>query len=198
MKKSLIVQTIITSVAMLLIVVFAVYALLIANQSRTSININVADENLDFSLEGSAGWSGDSFNTHVGPNGLVNKVWNLPDLKLKTKNLSTPEELSIKISNKNQHPEYNLKLTISGLAYDDFGFEERYTTFVTCLCNDVELEDAKNHQITKDSPTFEITVAGDTKKIEFVVTYFLKQSSSSFDVSQDIIVTIDSEDKSHD
>lgn len=198
MKKSFVVQTIITSVAMLLIVVFAVYALIIANHPKTSISVNVVDENLDFSFEGSADWGGDSFYTQTGPNGLINKVWNLPDLKLNPSNLSAPEQLSIKINNKNQHPEYNIKLTISGLAYDDYGFEERYSTYVTCLCDGTEVEGAKNHQITKESPNFEITVAGDTKKIEFVVTYFLKQSSSSFDVSQDIIVTIDSEDKSHD
>ena len=193
MKKSLIVQTVITGILILLIAAFGIYALFIANQSRTSININVADENLEFELSGFAGWGNDSFNTQTGPNGLINKVQNLDDLQLTKENLSKPEQLTLNINNKNRHPEYSIKITISGLAYDDYqDAEARFLTYVTCICDDEE--SVVNKRIDNESPNFEVVIEGSVQNIEIVVSYYLLKANSTFDLAQDIILTFDSED----
>lgn len=194
MKKSLIVQTVITGIAILLIVAFGVYALLISNNNRTSININVADENLDFQFQGSAGWSTGSFITQTGPNGLVNKVWNLPDLNLTTQNLSSPQRLDLRINNLNRHPEYNIRITISGLAYDTYGLDSRLFTYVGCEVDGHEL--LLHEAINEENPTFEIVIPGEAQLIEIYVAYYLGQAGASFNISQDITVTFNSEDPS--
>lgn len=195
MSKSVLIQTVVTLLAILIVGAFGVYALVMSNQVRTSqIVINVIDQNVRVELSGEADWVEDgeedkTFSTQTTQNGFVDKVWNMRDLELTMANTENPANLYFKIINLNQNEVYDLKIVVEGLAYDE---AERFSSYVKCYCDDVEVA---NQRIHKDSPKFEVIMAGTTAEIDLTFSYLLLQFNSSFAINQAINITIATEVK---
>lgn len=195
MSKSVLIQTVVTLLAILIVGAFGVYALVMSNQVRTSqIVINVIDQNVRVELSGEADWVEDgaedkSFSTQTTQNGFVDKVWNMRDLELTMANTENPANLYFKIINLNQNEVYDLKIVVEGLAYDE---AERFSSYVKCFCDETEVA---NQRITKDSPKFEVIMAGTTAEIDLTFSYLLLQFNSSFAINQAINITIATEVK---
>lgn len=195
MSKSVLIQTIITLLAILIVGAFGVYALFMSNQVRTSqIVINVIDQNVRVELSGEADWVEDgaedkTFSTQTTQNGFVDKVWDMRDLQLTMENTENPANLHFKIINLNQNEVYDLKIVVEGVAYDK---ADRFSSYVKCFCDTVEVA---NQRINKETPKFEVIMAGTTKEIDLTFSYLLLQFNSSFNINQAINITIATEVK---
>ena len=201
MSRSVLIQTIVTLLAILVVGGFGVYALFMSNQVRTSqIVINVIDQNVRVELTGEADWVEDgaedkTFTTQTTQNGFVDKVWNMRDLALTMENTENPANLHFKIINLNQNEVYDLKIVVEGVAYDQ---AERFSSFVKCFCLDEEsqsLVEVANQRINQETPKFEVIVSGTTQEIDLTFSYLLLQFNSSFNINQAINITIATEVK---
>ena len=102
MKKSIVVQTVITMMLILVVVGFGVYALLTSISDRKSqVVVNLKDASVNVGISGGSSWGGvgSDFKSEMGPDGLMHNVWNMPDLVLTPDNLTTPAILQIDITN---------------------------------------------------------------------------------------------------
>ena len=201
MSKSVLIQTVITLLAILIVGAFGVYALFMSNQVRTSqIVINVIDQNVSVEVSGEADWVEDgaedkNFTTQTSQNGFVDKVWGMRDLVLTMDNTENPANLHFKIKNLNQNEVYDLKIIVEGVAFDD---AERFLSHVKCFCLDEEsqsLVEVANQHINRETPKFEVIVSGMTEEIDLTCSYLLHQFNSSFNINQAINITIATEVK---
>lgn len=187
MKKSIIFQSIITIVLIIAVVGFGVYALLISNADRKSqVVIDVKDQNINIGINGesSFGPEGSKFETQTDEYGIVHTIWDLEDLILTESSATTPETINLKMNNRNRDNIYNFTVKIEGVAFDQ---HNRFKSEVALLCDGSNI---KSQVITKDQRVFEHTFSGTTKEFEFVFKYTLNTFNSSFEVSQDIKITL--------
>ncbi|MBR2053064.1 MAG: hypothetical protein IJ959_02795 [Clostridia bacterium] len=187
MKKSIIVQSIITMFLIIAIAGFGVYALIISNSDRKSqVEIDVKDQSINIGINGEASWGDDAdkFETQTGPSGIITQIWGLKDLRLTQQSATTPETIKLKMYNYNKDNLYDFTVKIEGVAYDE---HSRFKSEVILLCDDTAVE---SKVITKDQPLFEKTFSGSTENFEFVFKYTLVTLNSSFKVSQDIKITL--------
>lgn len=187
MKKSVIVQSIITIIMVIAVIGFGVYALLISNADRKSqVVIDVKDQNINVGINGetSFGPEGEKFETQTDSYGIVTSIWALRDLVLTEESATTPETIKLKMYNFNKDNIYNFNVKIEGVAFDE---HNRFKSEVVLLCDGVAVA---SQVITKDQRIFEQTFSGSTQEFEFLFRYTLVTLNSSFDVFQDIKITL--------
>ena len=187
MKKSVIIQSIITIIMVIAVIGFGVYALLISNADRKSqVVIDVKDQNINVGISGesSFGPEGSKFETQTDSNGIVHAIWALEDLVLTEESATTPETIQLKMFNFNKDNIYNFSVKIEGVAFDE---HNRFKSEVVLLCDGAAVA---SQVITKDQRIFEQTFSGSTEEFEFVFKYTLNTFNSSFDLRQDIKITL--------
>ena len=187
MKKSVIFQSIITIIMIIAVIGFGVYALLLSNADRKSqVVIDVKDQNINVGISGesSFGPEGSKFETQTDQNGIETSIWALEDLVLTEASATTPETIQLKMHNNNKDSIYNFSVKIEGVAFDE---HNRFKSEVVLLCDGAAVA---SQVITKDQRIFEQTFSGSTEEFEFVFRYTLNTFNSSFEVFQDIKITL--------
>ena len=187
MKKSIVVQTVITMILILVVVGFGVYALLTSISDRKSqVVVNLKDASVNVGISGGSSWGGvgSDFKSEMGPDGLMHNVWNMPDLVLTPDNLTTPAILQIDITNNNVSSHYDLRIVVDGVAYDQY---HRFYTEVTLY---IDGQSHYSKAISKSSPTFEYTFEASAEDIKLEFAYRLLQTNSSFGINQNIEVAL--------
>ena len=187
MKKSVIFQSIITIIMIIAVIGFGVYALLLSNADRKSqVVIDVKDQNINVGISGesSFGPEGSKFETQTDQNGIETSIWELEDLVLTEASATTPETIQLKMHNNNKDSIYNFSVKIEGVAFDE---HNRFKSEVVLLCDGAAVS---SQVITKDQRIFEQTFSGSTEEFEFVFRYTLNTFNSSFEVKQDITITL--------
>lgn len=185
MKKSIIFQSVITILLIIIVGAFGVYALLISNADRKSqVMIDIKDQSIDITISGSTSWGSESFETKTDENGIVHQIWEMDDLVLTEENAVTPQTFSLKMDNFNRNANYEIKVKVQGVGFDE---NNRFQSEVQLLCD----ETAVNSQvITKDQRVFEDVFTGTAESFELIFKYTLKTLNSSFNVGQNIHVHI--------